>query len=112
MSLQLDLKLTCTNNGDGKNPELVYLLTFILGNKNYEGDGWAYPSCVEYKKEFIISKIKEKEFDFIESNWYHPKQTWFLLFHPSSENAKAKISKSDTFLTKRKSILNNLFKTR
>jgi SAM-dependent methyltransferase len=53
--------------------------TFITGNKDFEGNGWVYPGCVNYRTETMAELARESEFDFCLIDWAHPgQQTWAL----------------------------------
>ena len=52
--------------------------TFLVGNKDYVGNGWVYPGCVNYKPETIAEIASEFGLDFTILDWTHPRQTWAL----------------------------------
>jgi cyclopropane fatty-acyl-phospholipid synthase-like methyltransferase len=56
----------------------VLLATFLIGEKDYNGDGWVYPGCVNYKPETISEIASEFALDFDVLDWAHPRQTWAL----------------------------------
>jgi len=63
------------------------LATFIVDNKDYDGDGWVYPGCVGFKPETLSEIASDFDLDFDVLDWAHPRQTWALF-------AKKKYDKS------------------
>ena len=55
----------------------IALLTFIKGEKDFDGDGWIYPECVEFTLPKIYEFAANAGFQVQELPWYHPRQTWF-----------------------------------
>jgi hypothetical protein len=53
--------------------------TFVEGISDFEGEGWIYPECVNYRRGKIDSMAKEAGFSVLRLPWYHPSQTWYLL---------------------------------
>jgi tetratricopeptide (TPR) repeat protein/SAM-dependent methyltransferase len=62
------------------NDDGLALLTFIKGEKDFEGDGWIYPECVEFTLSTIYEFAKSAGLQVQELPWYHPRQTWFYFF--------------------------------
>jgi cyclopropane fatty-acyl-phospholipid synthase-like methyltransferase len=52
--------------------------TFLVDDKDYDGHGWIYPGCVNYKPETMVEIASEFNLDFDVLNWAHPNQTWAL----------------------------------
>ena len=51
--------------------------TFILGEIDFDGEGWVYPECVEFKLETMAALAREAGLDFRILPWAHPRrQTW------------------------------------
>ena len=57
----------------------IAAVTFIEGQKDFEGEGWIYPGCVEYKLETIVKFAADANLFIKKIPWYHPRQSWFLL---------------------------------
>lgn len=56
----------------------AFLATFLVDDKDFEGDGWIYPGCVNFKPETMASIASKYGFDFRVLDWAHPRQTWAL----------------------------------
>jgi cyclopropane fatty-acyl-phospholipid synthase-like methyltransferase len=54
------------------------LATFLVDDKDYDGSGWVYPGCVNYRPETMAQLASESGFDFKALDWAHPRQTWAL----------------------------------
>lgn len=54
------------------------LATFVVDEKDFEGEGWVYPQCVKYKTQTIASLAADTGFEFELLNWKHPRQKWAL----------------------------------
>ena len=52
--------------------------TFQMDIKDFDGDGWVYPGCVNYKPDTMAKMAVEYGFDFSILDWGHPRQTWAL----------------------------------
>jgi SAM-dependent methyltransferase len=50
----------------------------LAGDKDYDGTGWVYPGCVDYRPETMARLASELGFDFRVLDWAHPRQTWAL----------------------------------
>lgn len=53
--------------------------TFIEGMSDFDGNGWVYPGCVNYRPLTITRLAKEAGCFVIRIPWYHPRQTWYVL---------------------------------
>lgn len=60
-------------------PSGLIAATFIEGNSDFEGNGWVYPSCINYRPSTIRRFAEEVDLFIIRIPWYHPRQTWYLL---------------------------------
>ena len=56
----------------------VLVATFLVDNKDYNGQGWIYPGCVKYKPETMAEMASEFDLEFEVIDWAHPRQTWAL----------------------------------
>jgi cyclopropane fatty-acyl-phospholipid synthase-like methyltransferase len=54
------------------------LATFLIDNKDYAGNGWVYPGCVNYQPETMAEIASGANLDFAILDWAHPRQTWAL----------------------------------
>jgi cyclopropane fatty-acyl-phospholipid synthase-like methyltransferase len=52
--------------------------TFLIDSKDFEGRGWIYPGCVNYKPETMAELAARSGLDFRILDWAHPRQTWAL----------------------------------
>jgi SAM-dependent methyltransferase len=57
----------------------AFLVTFLVNDNDFEGDGWIYPGCVNYKPESLAKIAAAFELNFKILDWAHPRQTWALL---------------------------------
>ncbi len=69
----------------------IALLTFIKGEKDFDGDGWIYPECVEFTLPKIYEFAANAGFQVQELPWYHPRQTWFYFI----KNDEIKLSSEE-----------------
>lgn len=69
----------------------IALITFIKGEKDFDGDGWIYPECVEFTLPKIYEFATNAGFQVQELPWYHPRQTWFYFV----KNNEKKLSSED-----------------
>ena len=53
------------------------LATVLFNDEDFEGNGWVYPECVEFKMETIANHCG---FGFKTLDWPHPRQTWCLFY--------------------------------
>ena len=60
----------------------VLLATFIEGNEDYEGSGWIYPECVEFRQDTIARLARKHDLEFTMLDWFHPRQSWCALYKP------------------------------
>lgn len=67
-----NFKEALKNNG-------VIAATFIEGHDDFDGNGWIYPACVNYRLSTIKELAKEAGLFITQIPWYHPRQIWFLL---------------------------------
>ncbi|CAA6823240.1 MAG: Unknown protein [uncultured Thiotrichaceae bacterium] len=58
------------------------LATFLLGDRDYSGDGWIYPECVCYRPETMATIASKYGLGFDILDWAHPRQTWALFSKP------------------------------
>jgi len=54
------------------------LATFLPADTDYEGHGWIYPGCVNYRPETLLKMAGEFRLEFDILDWAHPRQTWTL----------------------------------
>jgi cyclopropane fatty-acyl-phospholipid synthase-like methyltransferase len=52
--------------------------TFVEGASDFDGSGWVYPGCVNYRQSTIENYAREAGLFVIRLPWYHPRQTWYL----------------------------------
>jgi SAM-dependent methyltransferase/tetratricopeptide (TPR) repeat protein len=79
------LNIALSNIKTSLTPTGCALVTFIKGVDDFDGDGWVYPSCVEFTESTILSFVTNLDLKIKELPWFHPRQTWFILSH-SVEN--------------------------
>lgn len=60
-------------------PSGLVVATFVDGIADFDGSGWVYPGCVNYRQSTVERFAKEAGFSVIRLPWYHPRQTWYLL---------------------------------
>lgn len=67
------------------NSQGVFLATFVLGDKDYEGEEWVYPECVTFTEEFILNACSRANLKGKMLNTHHPNnQTWYAICHPEN----------------------------
>lgn len=70
-------------------PSGWFLATFVIGPKDYRGEEWVYPGCVEYRPETVKRFAQNAGLQATACSWPHPNgQSWFLIHHPA-EAARA-----------------------
>jgi SAM-dependent methyltransferase len=57
----------------------LIVATFVEGLIDFQGEGWIYPSCVNYRQETIQSFAEQADLHAIRIPWYHPRQSWYIL---------------------------------
>lgn len=57
----------------------AFLVTFLVDEHDFEGEGWIYPGCVSYKPETLAELATAFDLDFNRLDWAHPRQSWALL---------------------------------
>ena len=83
-NVQQNLKPPATDSRGG-----LLAATFLVGEKDYEGTEWVYPSFTEYTEECISRMAQESNLAYKKIEWYHPFQTWRIFGHISDiENLK------------------------
>ncbi len=55
----------------------LIIATFVLGNCDFEGDGWVYPGCVNYRPSTVKRLATDADLLVTRIPWYHPRQTWY-----------------------------------
>jgi cyclopropane fatty-acyl-phospholipid synthase-like methyltransferase len=56
--------------------------TFLEGKEDYQGDGWVYPGCVNFRLATLEQAAARQGFRFMLLDWYHPRQRWALFARP------------------------------
>ena len=54
------------------------LATFLIDDKDFDGSGWIYPGCVNYRPETMADIASDFNLDFEVLDWAHPRQTWAI----------------------------------
>ncbi|OGA74832.1 MAG: hypothetical protein A3G81_16925 [Betaproteobacteria bacterium RIFCSPLOWO2_12_FULL_65_14] len=52
--------------------------TFLVDDKDYDGDGWVYPATIKYRAETMARLATQFGLGFSILDWAHPRQTWAL----------------------------------
>jgi len=67
-------------------PASIFAATFVLGEKDYEGEDWVYPGCVTYTWEGMKGFVEEQGLICKPLNWPHPNlQTWMVILTRENE---------------------------
>jgi SAM-dependent methyltransferase len=75
-----DLISTALRNfNESLNPNGLIAATFVDGNPDFDGSGWIYPGCVNYRSATVERFAEEAGLFVIKLPWYHPRQTWYVL---------------------------------
>ena len=56
--------------------------TFLIGDNDFEGNGWIYPSCVLFTPETVQAIANANGLEFLMLNWHHPRQKWAAFYKP------------------------------
>ena len=76
----IDLITTALSNfKESLKPNGLIAATFIEGITDFDGRGWVYPGCVNYRSSTIRRFAEEAGCFVIRIPWYHPRQTWYVL---------------------------------
>lgn len=59
------------------------LATFLPAEEDYEGDGWIYPGCVNYRPDAMARFAERHGLGFRMLDWAHPRQSWALFSRPA-----------------------------
>lgn len=62
------------------NDDGVFLATFLTGDEDFDGSGWVYPECVNFRVETISEAAQKYGFGFKLLHWAHPRQQWGVFF--------------------------------
>jgi len=80
------ISIALQNFKNSLKPDGLIAATFIEGDSDFNGTGWIYPDCVNFRPccvNYRPSTIKRFARDaglfIIRIPWYHPRQTWYLL---------------------------------
>ena len=49
------------------------LATFLIDDKDFDGSGWIYPGCVNYRPETMADIASDFNLDFEVLDWAHPR---------------------------------------
>lgn len=64
----------------------LFAASFLEGERDYDGDEWRYPDCVQYRAATIERLAGEAGLASRRLDWFHAGgQTWYLLFLPGLE---------------------------
>lgn len=67
------------NFGKSLKQDGIIAATFSEGGADFDGNGWVYPGCVDYRRSTIKRFAKEAGLFISRIPWYHPRQTWYVL---------------------------------
>jgi len=59
-------------------PTGALFATFLIADRDFQGSGWVYPDCVNYRIETMVSVAATHGLKFALLNWKHPRQAWGL----------------------------------
>jgi SAM-dependent methyltransferase len=72
------IAMAMRNIKESLRPNGLLVATFIEGIKDYDGNGWVYPDCVNYRPNTIKRFAEEIGLFASRIPWFHPRQTWYL----------------------------------
>ncbi len=78
------IKIALQNFKTSLKPGGLIVVTFIEANADFEGKGWVYPDCVNYRRATIRRFAAEAGLFIARIPWFHPRQTWYLLANEKS----------------------------
>ena len=73
------ISIALRNFKESLKPNGLIAATFIEGSEDFDGTGWVYPGCVNYRPSTIKRFAEEADLLVSRIPWYHPRQTWYLL---------------------------------
>ncbi len=73
------ISIALRNFKESLKPNGLIAATFVEGNQDFDGNGWVYRRCVNYRPSTIKRFAEEADLFIIRIPWYHPGQTWYLL---------------------------------
>jgi SAM-dependent methyltransferase len=73
------ISIALRNFKESLRPNGLIAATFIEGSSDFDGSGWVYPECVNYRPSTIKRLVEEAGLFVIRLPWYHPRQTWYVL---------------------------------
>ena len=82
----LDLiKITLEGFAEALSPDGIAMATFITSSEgqDFNGSGWVYPGCVEYRQETIERTAENCGLATRRIPWFHPRQDWYLFSRDS-----------------------------
>lgn len=62
-------------------PEGLFVATFLVGDADFEGKGWVYPACVEFKPSTVHELAQRAGLRLVITDWFHPRQKWGVFMH-------------------------------
>lgn len=62
-------------------PTGIFLATFLVGDVDFEGHGWIYPGCVQFRPATMHALAAEAGLRLVITDWFHPRQKWGVFMH-------------------------------
>lgn len=63
----------------------IFAATFLPADISYEGEGWVYPDCVNYRPVDLEKMATENGLCARVIKWHHTRQSWILFIKPDNE---------------------------
>lgn len=60
----------------------VLIATWVEGEENTDGSGWAYPDCVQYHNDHFYGLVERAGLIGAPLDWAHPRQRWVAICRP------------------------------
>lgn len=57
--------------------------TYLRASQDFDGTGWVYPACVEFRPETLSGIAAEAGLLTTPLDWWHPRQAWVLFHRPA-----------------------------
>jgi SAM-dependent methyltransferase len=67
------------NFSESLKPDGLIVVTFVEGQRDFDGTGWVYPASVSFRRASIRRFAESAALHVTRIPWYHPRQSWYVL---------------------------------
>lgn len=64
-------------------PAGAFAATYLPAAQDFDGAGWVYPACVEFRPATLADIAEESGLVMTPLDWWHPRQSWALFHRPA-----------------------------